>query len=451
MTRKNKSTGKNGSSGHPVIGSSLLIYLHPRIIAIAFLGFSSGLPLALTASTLSVWLKEAGVSTEAIGFFAAVATPYALKFLWSPLMDGIRLPVLSKLLGRRRGWLIATQLALVASILLLGFSNPAHAPLLTAVFAFLVAVCSASQDIVIDAYRVELLKPEEQGAGAATVVFGYRIGMIVSSAGALYLASYMSWFATYAIMATLIGVGVITALVTPEPDAADATHHIFHAARLARILAWIRLHIIAPFADFMVRPQWLLLLFFILLYKFADAFMGMMTNPFLLDLGFTKEQIAAVVKLYGLAATIIGSFIGGSMVYRLGIVRSLWVCGIAHAVTNLMFVLLAKTGASTPLLALSITLENTTGGMGTAAFVAFISGLCNTQFTATQYALLSSLAAFGRTIFSTPAGWFAAKLGWAGFFTFAAALAIPGLFVLWLLDRRAAFMATSPRAAGTSG
>ncbi|MDE3016110.1 MAG: MFS transporter, partial [Pseudomonadota bacterium] len=200
------------------------------------------------------------------------------------------------------------------------------------------------------------------------------------------------------------------------------------------VTPWLRRHVIAPFADFMTRPQWRLLLLFILLYKFADAFMGMMTNPFLLDLGFSKEQIAAVVKLYGLAATIIGSFIGGWAVFRLGTVRSLWICGIAHAVTNLMFVLLADTGASAGLLALSITLENTTGGMGTAAFVAFISGLCNTEFTATQYALLSSLAAFGRTLFSTPAGWVAARLGWPVFFTFAALLAIPGLLVLWLLS-----------------
>lgn len=418
------------------MASPLAVYTHPRIIAIAFLGFASGLPLALTASTLSVWLKEAGVSTAAIGLFAAVATPYALKFLWSPLMDGAPFPVLSKLLGRRRGWLIATQLALIASIMLLGLCDPAKAPWLTAAFAFLVAICSASQDIVIDAYRVELLTPEQQGAGAATVVFGYRIGMIASSAGALFLASHVSWLMTYWIMAALIGIGMITALLTPEPEV-NSVHHAPSAIHLPRLLVWIRQHVIAPFADFMMRPQWLLLLLFILLYKFADAFMGMMTNPFLLDIGFSKEQIAAVVKLYGLAATIIGSFIGGSMVFRLGTVRSLWICGIAHAVTNLMFVVLAKTGASTGLLALSITLENTTGGMGTAAFVAFISGLCNTQFTATQYALLSSLAAFGRTLFSTPAGWFAAKLGWAGFFTFAAALAIPGLFVLWLLGKRA--------------
>jgi PAT family beta-lactamase induction signal transducer AmpG len=430
------------TSPHPHIFTSL--YLNPRIIAIFFLGFSSGLPLALTASTLSVWLKEANVSLSSIGLFAAVTTPYALKFLWSPLMDGMPFPLLSHLLGRRRGWLMATQLGLVISIMLLGLADPVASPWQTALMALLVAIFSASQDIVIDAYRVEILKPEQYGAGAASVVFGYRIGMIVSSAGALFLASHVSWLMTYWIMAAFMGIGMVTVLLNKEPESGQwqaasgkKNERLLLTTSHRSLVTWFQQHIIAPFADFMRRPHWLMILFFILLYKLGDAFMGVMTNPFLIDIGFTKDQIATVVKLYGVIATIVGSFIGGSMVFRLGAMRSLWICGIAHGITNLMFVWLANTGVDTHLLALAITCENITGGMGTAAFVAFMSGLItDTRFTATQYALLSSFASFGRTWLSTPAGWFAATLGWSDFFLLAAALALPGLIVLWLLSKK---------------
>jgi len=430
---------------------AIKLYLHPRIVAIFFLGFSSGLPLALTASTLAVWLTEAGVSKSAIGLFAVAATPYALKFLWSPLMDGMPFPFLSRLLGRRRGWLIATQLALVGAIMLLGLADPSVNPWLTAMMALMVAIFSASQDIVIDAYRVEILKPEQQGAGAAAVVLGYRIGMIASSAGALFLASHVSWIATYWIMAALVSIGIITVLLTPEPEIAvsgqqSAANQENNTSRQPlTAINWLRQHVAAPFADFMRRPHWLAILLFILLYKLGDAFMGVMTNPFLIDIGFSKEQIATVVKLYGVIATIAGSFIGGVIVFRLGTMRSLWICGIAHMLTNLMFVWLAKTGADTGLLALSITLENISGGMGTAAFVAFMSGLItDTRFTATQYALLSSFASFGRTCLSTPAGWFAGRLGWPDFFLLATALALPGLLILWLLTRRLTYQPVSP-------
>lgn len=406
---------------------SLAVYRQKAVLAVLFLGFSSGLPLALTASTLGVWLTEAGVSKSAIGLFAAVATPYALKFLWAPLIDGTHFPLLGRL-GRRTGWLLATQVALMASILLLGLADPSVNPWLTAVMALLVAVCSASQDIVIDAYRVEILKPEQQGAGAAAIVLGYRLGMIASSAGALTLASHVSWCATYVVMALLVTVGMVTVLMTGEPERSREA-----VSYGGGIVTWIKGSVIGPFADFMTRPQWLAILLFILLYKLADAFMGVMTNPFLIEIGFSKEDIASIVKFYGLIATIIGSVLGGAMVARLGDMRSLWICGIAHAVTNLMFVVQARVGADSNILALGITLENISGGMGTAAFVAYLSSLTHVRYTATQYALLSSFAAFGRTWLSTPAGLVAEWLGWEWFFTFAAALAIPGLVVLaWM-------------------
>ena len=411
----------------------LTVYSQPRVLAILLLGFSSGLPLALTASTLGVWLTEAHISMATIGLFAAVSTPYALKFLWSPLIDGMPFPLLSKIFGRRCGWLIAMQLGLIASIMLLGTADPSINPWFTALCALFVAIFSASQDIVIDAYRVEILKPEQFGAGAAAVVLGYRLGMITSSAGALFLASNFTWMTTYWIMAACVGVGVLTVLKTGEPEV-SATK-ILSAQRVS-LMQWLREHVVAPFADFMTRDQWLAILLFILLYKLGDAFMGVMTNPFLINIGFTKEQIATIVKLYGVIATIIGSVIGGAMVFRIGMHRTLWICGIVHTLTNLMFIQQARLGVDINFLALSISLENISGGMGTAAFVAFMSSLCNVRFTATQYALLSSFAAFGRTWLSTPAGWVAQSLGWEWFFAFSAALAIPGLITLWWLTKR---------------
>jgi MFS transporter, PAT family, beta-lactamase induction signal transducer AmpG len=415
-----------------LVRTFLSVYSQPKILAILVLGFASGLPLALTASTLGVWLTEAGVSKTSIGLFAAVSTPYALKFLWAPLIDGTSFPLLSRLLGRRSGWLVAMQLALIGSIMLLGMADPSVNPWLTALCALLVTVFSASQDIVIDAYRVEILKPEQYGAGAAAIVLGYRVGMIASSAGALFLASHVSWTMTYWVMGALMGIGILIVLLTGEPPQAKEPPPAYHGS----MRQWFHDAVIAPFADFMQREHWFSILLFILLYKLGDAFMGVMTNPFLIDIGFSKEQIATIVKLYGVIATIIGSILGGAMVYRMGITRTLWICGIVHMLTNLMFVQQARLGPDFAFLALSISLENISGGMGTAAFVAFMSALTNVRFTATQYALLSSFSAFGRTWLSTPAGWFAESMGWQGFFMLATTLALPGLAVLFWLNRQ---------------
>ncbi|MFO0388124.1 MAG: AmpG family muropeptide MFS transporter [Alphaproteobacteria bacterium] len=409
----------------------LTLYLQPRVLAVFFLGFSSGLPLALTASTLGIWLTEAGINKATIGLFAAVGTPYTLKFLWAPLMDSVNFPILGKWLGQRRGWLIATQLAIAAGLLMMGLMSPDTVnPWIVACFALFVATCSASQDIVIDAYRVEILKEEEQGAGAAVIVLGYRFGMIAATAGALYLAEYFGWMMAYWVMAALMGVGIITALLAGEP-----ANHKPPKLEGRSFNVWIKEAVIAPFADFMTRRGWLAILLFIVLYKFADAFMGVMTSPFYIEIGFSKEDIAKVVKLYGLVATIAGGFVGGAIVYRLGMLKSLWLCGIFQALTNLVFVLLAKNGADIQLLTLCITLENAAGGMGTAVFVAFMSSLCNLRFTATQYALMSSLAAFGRTWLSTPAGSVAEHIGWEAFFICSTLLAIPGLALLWWLPK----------------
>ena len=426
------------------------VYANRRVLSIFFLGFSSGLPLALTFGTLSLWLAEAGVSKTNIGLFALAGTPYTFKFFWAPLVDRMPLPFLTKRLGRRRGWAVATQIILMAAIFSLGATDPAVNAFPTALLALLVAFCSATQDIVIDAYRVEILEEDQYGAGAAMIVLGYRIGMLVSGAGALYLASFFGWFAAYTMMACLVMVGLITVLVNPEPvrqrskdsDRIEEKLSVYLSSRpsfgetRAAVMAWIYSAVIAPFAEFMNRRGWLLILLFILLYKFGDALAGVMSNPFYLEMGFSKIDIANISKAFGLAATIIGGLVGGVMVSRMGIVKSLVVCGLLQMFSNLMFVYLALKGHNLPVLTATIAIENLSGGMGTAAFVAYLSGLCNVAYTATQYALLSSFMAFGRTFLSSTGGWFADQLSWVNFFLLTTAAAIPGLLLLIWLARR---------------
>lgn len=396
------------------------------------LGFFSGLPLALTAATLSAWLADAQIDRTTIGLFAAVATPYAFKFLWSPLMDGLRLPWLYQRLGRRRSWLFLTQILLAAALFMMGYGNPAQDAVFTAGAALLVALFSASQDIVIDAYRVESLAAHEQGAGAAMATFGYRMGLLVSGAGALWLADKVGWQTTYGIMAVIMSSALLLTIMMKEPslDVMKTSQAPDNGASLAQFVAR---YVVAPLRDMARRPYWQAIVLFIILYKLGDAFMGVMLNPFLIDIGFAKTQIAAVVKLYGLIATLLGAFAGGAVVARFGMYRALLVCGFLHMLTNLLMVVQAQLGAHLPFLAFSISLENFTGGMGTAAFIAYLSALCKVHYTATQYALLSSLAAFGRTWLATPSGAIADMLGWQGFFVVASLLALPSLILLrWL-------------------
>jgi len=427
--------------------------------AILLLGFASGLPLALTGSTLSTWLKDAGVTITAIGLFAAVAMPYSLKFFWAPLIDRLPLLVLTKQFGRRRGWMLLIQLLLASVIALMAFADPIANPWWTAVVALMLSTLSASQDIVLDAYRTERLKPEEYGPGIAMFTLGYRIGMLISGAGALYLAEYYGWQATYLTMAAIMGSMMLLTLLSREPDsplieADDKTESLGQ-----RWISWFKSAVIAPFTNFMTREQWLLILLFIALYKLGDAFLGVMTNPFLLEIGFTKPQIASIVKIYGFAATIIGTFWGGSLAKKYGVYGPLFFCGLLHAATNMMFLVQVKVGSDpTPLfnwiiplgengweiapgtgsfvLALGIALENLSGGMSSAVLVVFISQLCNIQYTATQFALLSSLATLGRTTLSSSSGYFVKLLGWEGFFVFSVLLALPSLLLLMFLKQR---------------
>ena len=423
------------------------VYRDRRMLVILFLGFVSGLPLALTLGTLSAWLATVGVDKTTIGLFALVGLPYTLKFLWSPFIDGLRVPVLGPLLGRRRSWAIVTQVALMASVLALGATEPGTQAALTAVIALTVAFFSASQDIVIDAYRVEILAGHEQGAGAAAIQIGYRIGMLVSGAGALYIADFFGWFAAFASMAVLVSVGMATILLNPEPTVgrrAEAGVDRAHGARGAGTTGWIEAHVVAPFADFIARGDWPVILLFILLYKFGDAVAGVMANPFYIETGFTLSEIASVSKVFGLGATLAGAVLGGIVVVRLGVLKGLLVCGVLQMLSNLMFAVQAMVGYDIAVLALTVGIENFTGGMGTAAFVAYLSSLCTFAFTATQYALLSSLAAVGRTVLSAAGGWMADQVDWVSFFLLTTIAALPGLALLIWLIRAAGEAGTAP-------
>lgn len=405
------------------------VYFQPKILAVLALGFSGGLPLALSASTLFVWMREVGVDLTTIGIFAAAGTPYTVKFLWSPLVDQLRLPLLTKLLGRRRSWLVFSQALLILAIIALGFSHPSINPWMTAFLAFMVAFLSATQDIVIDAFRIEKLEPNEQAAGAATYVWGYRIGMLVSGFAPLYLASYFSWELAYAAMAALVLVGSAAALLSTEPKGNGGKKE----GEKESFAEWIQRAVVEPFVDFLKRSGWVVILLFITLFKLGDALVGTMTNPFLVDVGFSLPEIANVAKLFGFWATMIGLGLGGFLLAKVSLFKALVISFIVQMGSTIMFVIQAHVGYNLELLAATIAAENVASGMGTSVFVAFLSILCNVRYTATQYALFSSLFAISRTWLSTGSGALAEQFGWAPFFVLTIVAAIPGIVLLFVM------------------
>lgn len=434
-TRDGATRDRSAGNWAATLRDTLTLYLRRRIIVVLLLGFSSGLPLLLSFSTLSAWMREVGVDLTAIGLFSLVGLPYTVKFVWAPVMDRLPLPPLTGWLGRRRGWMVATQLALIAALIGLGTTNPVASPLMMALFGVLVAFFSASQDIVIDAYRIESLEESEQGAGAAAYVLGYRAGMLVAGAGALLLADNLGWFEAYLAMAALMLVGLVTIVASPEPAAPAGEEQPQGGSAVDKAVRWVGEAVVAPFAEFLMRPWALLILAFILLYKLGDAFLGSMTNPFYIDIGFSKTEIAEVTKAFGLVASLAGLVVGGVLVRRIGLMWALLVCGVLQAASNLVFAVQATVGAEIGMLMVTIAVENATGGMATAAFVAYLSRLTNVAFTATQYALLSSFMAFGRTVLSSPAGWAADQLGWVPFFVLSSVVAVPGVLLLLVLMR----------------
>jgi len=407
-------------------------YTEPRVLQVLALGFASGLPLLLTYSTLSAWLATSGVRRAAIGTFALVGTPYAFKFLWAPLMDRVPPPLP---LGRRRGWGITIQILLIGAILCLGLCNPKRNLLLMAALAVLVAFLSASQDIVIDAWRVESLRRDQQAPGAAVIQAGYRIAMLVSGAGGLLIAAYAGWFAAYATMAALLGAGVVVFLLAPEPAISAETSHAeasgWHTVRHAFATA-----VIGPFRDFMHRPLWPVILIAVFGYKLGEAMAGVMSTPLYISLGFSLPEIAAASKLFGFFSIVAGALLGGVVTVRFGIRRSLILCGILQSLGNLFFVLQAVGGHRIGYLALCVTAENITGGMAGTALVTYISSLCSPAFTATQYALLSSLALLARNVVASSGGVLSEKIGWVWFFALTSVVGLPALLLfLWVGPR----------------
>jgi PAT family beta-lactamase induction signal transducer AmpG len=405
---------------------------------VAFLlGISSGFPLTLLLATMTFWLSKVGIDKSAIGFAIGLTTPYTLKFLWAPLVDKIRLPILHRLFGQRRSWLFLVQALLFASLWQLGGSNPTNDNLaLFAFWAIVVAFLSATQDIVIDAYRIEILSDEEMAHGTAMNQFGYRTGNLLAGAGTVWLASTegfdVGWAMAYGITGFLVIPAAIGALWAGigrfDPASVRAAGQ--------SLGTWLRETVLAPFAEFMRRPGAALILLFVLVYKVGDAMGQGMLNPMIVELGFSDAEFIAVNKFLGVAALIVGSALGAPFIAWLGMGRALWVSGLMMMFSNTMFMALATVGHSPLMLGLAVGTENLTSGIGLTVFVTYLSGLSNLAYTATQFALLSSFAAVGRTWMAAPGGFVAEGLGWVGFWAFTIVAAVPGMILLWILWRR---------------
>ncbi|MDQ3235755.1 MAG: AmpG family muropeptide MFS transporter, partial [Pseudobdellovibrionaceae bacterium] len=388
-----------------------------RLITAFIMGMASGLPLLITITLLQARAKDASVSLENIGLMSLVGLPYTLKFIWAPLFDRYALPFL----GRRRGWILTTQVLLMLAIWGMGFTNPAQGTIGLWLFvgmAFLVTFFSASQDIVIDAFRREDLRTAELGLGSSYYIYGYRLGMLAVSGGGLILADILSWPMVFFIMGCCIIPAIINTLFTPEPVVTETPPRT------------LRESVVEPFKEYFARDQAWLMLCFILLYKVGDNLAVALTTPFYLDLGFSKTEVGAIVKLFGFWATLLGGFFGGVVLLKTGINRALWLCGFLQMASTAGFAILAARGHDIVTLGAVISFENLASGMGTAAFVAFMASLANKRFTATQYALLTSLMGVPRVLLSSVTGFLASSFGWFWFFTFCTVIAVPGMILL---------------------
>jgi len=406
---------------------ALAVYRDPRLLAIFAMGFASGLPLPLTTTTLAYWLARDGLDRTSIGLFALVGLPYSLKFVWAPLLDHWAPPGLASL-GRRRGWILVLQAALVASIAALGVADPKTAPLATAAVVLALAFFSATQDVVVDAYRIEILEDREQGAGAAATQAGYRAGMLASGAGALALSDFVAWSETYAALACLVAAAMLCVVFSPEPPRRDAA--AIGAGERETLARGLLRAYVDPLRDVLRWTRWPLVLAFALLYKVGDSIAGAMSNPFYVELGFSGVEIGSLTKVVGLAASVAGILAGGVLVARTAIRPALVLGGFLQAATNLLYVWLAQAGHDLSVLAFAIVADGFTGGVASAAFVAYLSTLCRGAWSGTQYALLTSLMASGRTLIASSSGWLATQLGWGAFFAWTAAFALPGLLLL---------------------
>jgi PAT family beta-lactamase induction signal transducer AmpG len=423
-------------------------YLAPGPLGAFLLGISSGFPLTLLLATMSYWLTKVGIDKKTIGFAFALGTPYTLKFLWAPLIDGIALPGLTRLVGQRRAWLFTAQALLAIALIQLGASDPVHHIGRFALWGVIVSFLAATQDIVIDAYRIEILSDEELAQGTATNQVGYRTGNLLAGAGTIWLASGegagFGWASAYAITAALVLPGAIAALWLGPGQRTAVRDEPFS---LAAFRHFLQHNVAAPFLDFFTRPGALLILLFVLTYKLGDAVGQNMLSPMVVAQGFSDTQYIAINKLVGFWALIVGSLVAGGLIARFGMARLLFGAGLIMAGANLLFAAVASSGHSVALLTLAVGTENLFAAISLTVFATYLAGLSSTAFTATQYALLSSVAAVGRTFVTTPSGYAADALGWPAFYIFCACLAAPGLLCLWLMQR-AGFVVESVRQVG---
>ncbi|MEK6663688.1 MAG: MFS transporter [Pseudomonadota bacterium] len=441
-------------------GDAFKVYAHPRVVGMLFLGFSAGLPLLLVLGTLSFWLSEAGIARATIGHLSWVGLAYGFKFLWSPLVDRLRLPILTARLGQRRSWLLLSQICIAAALFGMANTDPVLNLAHTVWFALAVAFASATQDIALDAYRIEAVETEKQGAMAATYQAGYRIAMITAGAGALWIAAsidpseatydFRPWQVAYTVMAGLMLVGIFTTLIICEPEKKISTatnareahaRERFAAAGLSGSLlnatAWFYSAVLSPFIDFIQRFKWqaALILALIAVYRISDVVMGVMSNPFYQEMGFTKDEVATVSKVYGVIMTIVGAGLGGLLTLRMGVMRTLFLGAVLSAVTNLLFVWLVGRGHDVGALVFTVSADNLSAGIASSAFVAYLSGLTNQAYSATQYALFTSVMLLLPKFIAGFSGEFVDAYGWANFFTGTALIGAPVLVLVWLVAR----------------
>ncbi|MCK5874893.1 MAG: AmpG family muropeptide MFS transporter [Alcanivoracaceae bacterium] len=417
-----------------IVRDAWLTYRQPRVLIMLLFGFSAGLPFLLVFSTLSAWLRDVGIERATIGYFSWVGILFSIKVLWSPVVDQLRLPFLHRWFGQRRSWLLLAQAGIISALLLMTVTGPVGHLERFAWLALLVAFCSATQDICIDAYRIESAPEELQGAMAAGYIFGYRVAMLVAGAGAFYLAEYWSWALAYQGMALCMLVGVITTLAVSEPDIPPReflSHGVAH---------WLHQSVVMPFMEFFNRygRHALVLLLFISVYRISDITMGVMANPFYLDMGFSKDDIASVAKFFGFFMTIAGSAVGGVAVVRYGIPRPLLLGAVMVASTNILFAMMASSEPNLAWLALVISADNLSAGFANVCFIAYLSSLTSRQFTATQYALFSSLMTLPGKFVGGYSGVVVDEFGYPAFFSYAAILGIPAIVLAWYVWQQSA-------------
>ena len=428
------------------------VYRHQRVLAMLFLGFSAGLPFLMVFSTLSAWLRDLGVSRTAIGFFAWIGITYSIKVIWAPIVDRVPIPILTRMLGKRRSWMLVGQIGIALGLIGMASVDPTTDLSKVALFALLVAFSSATQDIAIDAYRIEAVVKERQAAMAATYILGYRLALLVAGAGSLYIATYASWPSAYLSMAALMLIGMLTALIVTEPVRHQDREGVMFEQRvidfmsksaalptwLRKTIAWLIGAVVCPFADFFSRNGWwaVVILMFIGVFRLSDLAMGIMANPFYLDLGFTKTEIANIAKIFGFFMSVAGSFAGGVLVVRYGIMRPLLLGAIMVAATNLLFAFLAMVGPDKFWLAVVISADNVSAGLSNAVFIAYLSSLTNQAYTATQYALFSSFMTLPGKVISGFSGFIVDGYGYISFFVYAAAIGIPAILLVVYLMRR---------------